>query len=193
MADNGILLKEYELCEEQSISIGHEIWLATTIFLTVSVMSLTGLIYGAMTSNIFSKGNVDTPPQIVTIMILVGIVVVGIGIGISLWWWIQWIKRMQFLTRINYARMHEIEGCLGMYKNWLAYGFDLKNNPSAYRDSFCELPKELKEKINTLDKNVQYASPAGFRGLIRMAWTMIGVWGVFTIIVLFLIILTAIG
>jgi hypothetical protein len=180
-----ILLKEYEICEQQNNSIGHEVWSSTTIFLTVSVTLLAGLIYGTMTNDVFTKlfcrGNINIWP---IVMALSGVMIVGIGIIIIFCRWIGWLKRTEFLTRLNYETLRDIETNLGMEKNWLARGLDLKH-ASKKLDPLDEPPETVRNKLGKLDSKIGYAPPAGFVGLKCIACTVIAIWGV-SIFIIFL-------
>jgi hypothetical protein len=184
MADrNDVLLKEYELCEQQNQSMSHEIWTSTTIFMSASVILLTGLVYATITSDLltdlFSRWNTKILAQLAP---LGGIVIVGVGIILIFLYWIGWLKRMQFLTVTNYVRMRQIEKELGMRKNWLAFGYDIRNNPKLSNPS-DPLPEGLAQELEALGREIPYAKPAGFSGLRKIAWIVIGIWGIFILFI----------
>jgi hypothetical protein len=177
------LLKEYELCEQQNQSISHEIWTSTTIFMSANVILLTGLVYATIRSDLltslFSWGNTKILAQVAS---LGGIVIVGVGIILIFLRWIGWLKRMQFLTVTNYVRMRQIEKELGMRKNWLAFGYDIRDDPKLFNPS-DPLPEGLTQELEALIREIPYAKPAGFIGLRKIAWIVIGIWGIFILFI----------
>jgi hypothetical protein len=184
--DNSALLKEYELCEQQNHSMSHEIWTSTTIFMSATVVLLTGIVYATISSDlladIFSgcRYNTNIWPQLIP---LFSILIVGIGIILIFFRWIAWLKRMKFLTVVNYVRMRQIEKKLGLKKNWLAFGYDVINAPNLSNPS-KPLPKKCVKEIESLGEEIQYAKPAGFSGLVRIAQIVIVIWGLFSAVTL---------
>jgi hypothetical protein len=181
-----ILLKEYELCDEQNRSMSHEIWTSTTIFMSANVILLTGIVYAAISSNllagIFSgcRYNTSIWPQIIP---LGSILIVGVGIILIFFYWKGWLKRIKFLTIANYVRMRQIEKILGMRKNWLAFGYDLENDPNLSNPSNPP-PEGLEKELEALRKEIPYARAAGFGGLIKIAGIVIWIWGTFGVVIL---------
>jgi len=112
---------------------------------------------------------------------------VGVGIILIFLRWIGWLKRMKFLTVVNYVRMRQIEKKLGMKKNWLAFGYDVINAPKLSNPS-APLPKKLVQEIEALGGEIPYAKPAGFSGLMKIAWIVIVIWGIFSVVILSIIV-----
>jgi hypothetical protein len=52
-----ILLKEYEVCQQHNDSIGSQAWVATTIFLTINVTLLGGILYTIINKVMFENTN----------------------------------------------------------------------------------------------------------------------------------------
>jgi hypothetical protein len=190
--DNSALLKEYELCEQHVHSMSHEIWTSTTIFISATVVLLTGIVYATISSDlladIFSgcRYNTNIWSQLIP---LFSILIVGIGIILIFFHWIAWLKRMKFLTVVNYVRMRQIEKILGMRKNWLAFGYDLEDDPNLSNPSNPP-PEGLEEELEMKRKEIPYARAAGFDGLIKIARIIIGIWGTFGAVILSIMIYT---
>lgn len=168
-----ILLKEYESCQQHNESIGSQTWTSTTIFMTVNVSLLAGLVYGILTSEtlanaIAQKDIATTIPQ--TIIALVGIVLVGGGVIAILCRWISWLKRMRFLTGLNYQRMNAIERVLVMRRHWLVRYFDERYDPKRAAKA---------NKPDRISKRYKYASARGFESTICIAKTLIILWSIF--------------
>ncbi len=181
MADrNEILLKEYEICQYYIDSIGSQVWSSTTIFLTVNVLLLTGIIYGTLTSEIlslvFTSKDVACVPLPI-ILVLGGIIVVGGGIIAILCRWIPWLRRMRFLTGMNYERMNAIERALGMERHLLVRRFDEKYNAE---------PPAKPHKPDTISRRYKYAPPRGFESLICIARTLIVLWAIFIVGIIYI-------
>jgi hypothetical protein len=174
MADrNDILLKEYEICQQRNDSIGSQTWTSTTIFMTANVTLLVGLVYGILTSEtlaraIAQKDVATTIPQITAA--IGGILVVGGGIIVILCRWISWLKRMRFLTGLNYQRMTAIEKALGMRRQWLVRYFDKRY------DSEVAVKANKPDRIS---KRYKYSSARGFESTICIAKTLIILWSIF--------------
>jgi len=171
MSKEDIFLREYETCHSHNNSIGSEVWISTTVFLSINVALLGGITYGIMTNGL---------PTNAKWLVLV----LGLGIILIFIKWIRWLWRMQFLTSINYERMREIEDTLGMEKNWMARGLDLKYD-TKQRAEWDKLPDERKNRINKLSEHYplklwkrfpKYARPRGFESLRSIAWIVIVIW-----------------
>jgi len=124
-----ILLREYEVCQQANDSIGRQVWLSTSVFLSTNVGLLGWIAYGITTRGAPHPDNIHW-------------LVLGLGLGIiSIFiFWIHWLNRMQFLTRMNYERMREIEIDLGMWKNWFARALDKWGKLS--KEKWEKLPKD---------------------------------------------------
>ena len=51
-----ILLREYETCLSHNNSIGSQVWVSTTIFLSINVALLGGVAYSLITSGSLPNG-----------------------------------------------------------------------------------------------------------------------------------------
>jgi len=177
-----ILLKEYELCQQLIISIGHQMWTSTTIFMSVNVAILGWVAYGIITKGALVGNSIFL------------ILALGLGIIIILVFWMGWINRMHFLTRINFRRMRDIEIVLGMSKTSMSNSLDewnrrsendratvLENLPEEQRIKFNELLNEFPSKRwwDFWRTSRRYDPPRGFDGLKWIAVIMIIIWAIF--------------
>ena len=172
-----ILLREYDICQQHNDHIGSQVWVSTTIFLSINVTLLGGILYGILTSDGLSKvyfGVTKTkclPPQI--LIACLGITILGAGIIFILCNWQQWLKRMKFRTAANFERMKEIESMLGMRRHTIVRLFDKANEDKRTEQDKGDFENRLE------DFKLKYYGASGFSGLIKMAWTLIALWILF--------------
>jgi len=141
--------------------------------MTANVTLLVGIVYGILTSKtlanaIAQKDTATTMPQIIAA--IVGIMLVGGGIIVILCRWISWLKRMRFITGLNYQRMTAIERALGMWRQRLVRYFDKRYDPELAATA---------NKPDRISKHYKYASARGFESTICIAKTLIVLWSIF--------------
>lgn len=178
------LLTEYQVCQQQIESIGSQVWVSTTIFLTINVTLLGGLFSTLITRNIFSNTDLRRISLSIPILLLVGVTVLIIGIIWILRKWIGWLKRMRFTTSINYEREGEIEQLLGMNRHTMIRKLDLEYESIQELKLDCASRRKLKEKFKKENKDYKYFKASGFDGLISIAIILMVVWGFSTLILL---------
>ena len=151
-----VLLKEYEVCQQHINTMGTQNWQSVSIFLVFNAL-VFGFVINMQTHNHGS---------------FVAVSAIGIAVIFIFYLWMLWVQRQEFVQRALYERMHEIEGELGMWKNWYAVILDeLKSNEEI---DTSILPKEKKEPIKKLRKH--YAKAWGYRGLRYMAFIIMASW-----------------
>jgi hypothetical protein len=165
-----ILLREYEACQRHNDSIGSQVWTSTTIFLSINVTLLGGLLYGLLTTDVFSIKNLDEIIQFQVLGPRIAATVLGLGIIVILCRWSQWLRRMRFHTAANSERMGTIERRLRICKHTIVRKLDLafKNK----KNQTSEQKHNLKKKREFWE----YAPVSGFKGLICIAYTIITLW-----------------
>ena len=96
-------------------SIGSQVWVSSTIFLTINLTLLGGLFYKILDKNtaesllIYRAQGHITLPLILAIGTIICIVII-----VFLCFWKRWLKRMKFHTANCFERMGEIESLLSM-------------------------------------------------------------------------------
>jgi len=170
-----VLLREYEVCQQHNNSIGSQVWIATSVFMSVNVALFGSVVYSMISSSLLER-NIKC----------LGLVL-GVGIIVILYCWKRWLNRMQFLTSINYERMREIEEALEMRKNKIAWSLD----------HWGELREEEKEEFKKLNERYprygwweflwkrfpKYAPPRGFEGLRSIVQILMVLWIIFIVLV----------
>jgi hypothetical protein len=165
-----ILLKEYETCQSHINSIGSQVWVSTTIFLTINVTLLSGLLYSFITKNVFSLENIN---EIVKLQILgprIAVTALGIGIIVVLHRWKQWMKRMKFHTAVNFDRMGTIERRLGMSRHTISRRLD-----KFFKNKKRWTPVQKKNSKGRR-KFWEFSRESGFDGLNWIALIVIILW-----------------
>ena len=174
MADRtNILLKEYETCQSHNNHIGSQVWVSTTIFLTINVTLLGGLFYTLITKIVFRNSGLGEINLITLGLVLVGVTALGAGIIWILKKWIDWLKRMRCRTSVNFERIKQIERILGMRRHLMCRLIDEK---------FKKMSPNIQRKFLKNNK-FKYSPAGGFDGLICIAKILIGVWS-FSLLVL---------
>jgi len=165
-----VLLKEYEICQQHNDSIGSQVWVSTTIFLSINVTLLGGVLYSLLRMDAFSVENLIGSIQF-PILVPRGLATaLGIGIIVILCFWKRWLKRMRFRTAINFERMGTIEDMLGMQKHKMCRRFDLDYK---YKGKMSQDDKRYFERESSKFK---YFPASGFDGLIWIARTLTVLW-----------------
>jgi hypothetical protein len=150
MADkNDILLKEYEVCEQDISSTSINYWTLAGIFIGISSALLGGLLYGILT-NIQVITTISTSDAL-TLRIIIS-VLSGAIITILVFLYF-WLKRVNYLADRNYERMREIELELGMWKSWRIHSIDrwnelgIKRSDTLDNKKIDEIWDEIREKL----------------------------------------------
>ncbi len=184
-----ILLKEYELCQQDIIDTSSRYWTVVNIFMAVST-AILGAIAATIISGNFIKYAFqrDTSPQI----LVAGSVIIVLGGGmISVLKCLKdWLRRVNCLATIHYERMREIETQLGMWKNWRVHGIDNWNNSK-------KITPEDKVRLTEYQpegwwkkrqsKLKEYASPNTNPNR-RMLQTLIVVWALIVLLAIIVIV-----
>lgn len=168
-------LTEYQVCQQHNDHIGHEVWLSTTIFLTINVTLLGGLFYTIITRIVLDNPDlrsISSPIQI-TFIVLTAI---GFGMVLILGKWVDWLKRMRFRAAINFARMGEIEPFLGMRKATMCRELDRQYDRLKTSDSVT------REWFQLRAKHFKHFRASGFDGLMYIANLLIVVWFLSTLV-----------
>jgi hypothetical protein len=120
MADkNDILLKEYETCQSYINALGSQFWVSVTIFMSINIAVLGGIIYGIIQNN-------GVLPKNTEFLVLI----IGTGLILISWFLKAWQRRVSFLINFNNIRMRDIEDELAiennsvMCRNWVVAGLD---------------------------------------------------------------------
>ena len=166
-------MREYETCQSHNDHIGSQVWVSTTIFLTINVTLLGGLFYTLITKIVLENGSLGGANTIALLATLIGVTALGIGIILVLKKWINWLKRMRFRTSVNFERMKQIEHILGMRRHLMCRLID---------ENLPKKPSDIRKKFLKNNK-FKYFPASGFDGLIYIAKILIGVW-LFSLLVL---------
>ena len=205
-----ILLTEYQVCQQHNDSIGSQVWVATTIFLSINVTLLGGLIYTLITKMVLEHPDLTKICWIIPIIALIGVTILGIGIIWILRKWIDWLKRMRFRTAVNFERMHTIERLLGMCKHTISRRLD-RTFKKAFENKKKWTPEQIKifhrhtisrwlnrvfnkKKWTPEQKRIfkgkegfwKYYREGGYDGLICIAKILMGVWS-FSVLILWVV------
>jgi hypothetical protein len=123
-----VLLKEYEVCQQDETAVGARAWQATAVLLPVVA---GGLAYASWSDKIQNA---------VTNWDLVILACFYISVIVS---WMVIVYRQVRQQRIAYFRMQEIEWDLGMRKNLYAHWLDHWSNREQPSGTLEELHREL--------------------------------------------------
>jgi len=160
-----VLLKEYEICQQDNSSIGNQIWLSASVLMSANVALLAWFAY------VIIK---ELPLRENTECLVLGLVTaVGMAIIAIFYCWIRWLNRMQFLKFINYERMRDIETALGMWKNRRAYGLDNREERTCQEEELMKMRR----------KDVHHAPSKGLEGSKPMAIITMVLWGILVVAV----------
>ncbi len=171
-----ILLKEYEACQTHNNSIGSQVWVSTTIFLSINITLLGWLLHSIITKDAFGMsivtsmtdlGNIIEPNILGT---KIATTAIGIGIICILRFWKRWLKRMRFQTTVNFDRMGTIERKLRICRHTISRRLD----KTFKHEEHCT--PEQKRRFEGKRKFWNYFPASGFDGLIRIASILIGLW-----------------
>lgn len=185
MDRNEILLKEYEVCQSDNNAIASQIWLSTSIFISINLTLFGGLLYALFQSKVLTRRISENPNFMFVIFLglLLAVAVVLILCG-----WRSWLQRTHHLSYVNNVRMRQIEdtitvdGKTVMRKNWLVRGLDLM-----YREGNCHekipehIQNEIEEKVSKKVFNKKELAElkrkrTGFDSLSLIVCTAIGLW-----------------
>ena len=124
MEKKEILLKEYEVCQQDNIAASANAWTVISIFSSISIGSIGAVIYKTIEVNYDWR-------SLVLIIILSFMAIIVIHFLES------WTKRATFLIGVNNNRMREIEKLLNMRKNSNIWEID----------AWDDMPFTTKERI----------------------------------------------
>jgi len=136
MSKENVLLKEYEVCQQQNNSIGSQYWVIFGIFMSVSTVLLGWLAYSIVSERIPNAG---WP------VFILGVCVILIFALLK-----RYFDRVNFIIDFNYDRMREIELDLDISKNWRFHIIDRVNRLKS-TNSFDEVWGQLKQELSAKD------------------------------------------
>lgn len=122
-----VLLKEYEICEQDSNSASANNWTVIGIFSTVSVGSLAVVVF-----KLIDIQNSNYNWQSLGFVIILACTAIIVLMFLK-----QWTSRVTFLLGNNNLRMREIEKILGMYNNIRIWE----------RDNWDDMPSSVKKRL----------------------------------------------
>jgi hypothetical protein len=168
-----ILLKEYEICHEDSNALASRFWSFANIFIPTN-LALLGLLVSVM----LTKTDISNAPFIV---LFIGLAAIGILICVLLW-----LKRINHQHQFNYGRAHEIEFELGMWKNLRLHAIGSFKDDSFNTKS---IPKDMASKLFEYhglewwqEKNSFFLRPnIGSRSVYAIFYILIVLWVAFII------------
>ena len=119
------LLVEYQACQHDNNSTSLSYWTLSGIFLGFTAVLLGGLIYGVVSNEYLMQILLNPEPQHKVFLVL-GIIVyiLSMAVLIILHFLKGWLTRVQFLAKVNFERMREIELELGMFKSLRVHSID---------------------------------------------------------------------
>ena len=150
-----ILLKEYEVCQQDGSSIASTHWTVVGIFIALNTALLGGAAYTIL------AGKLPLYENIKWLVLMFGVLVVLIAMFLR-----SWLNRANFLIFTNNFRMRQIEIELGMQKNRLV---DLLDN------HWNDLSQEQRERFAEL-RNRYAPRLTRFRGLNLIYFIVILLW-----------------
>jgi hypothetical protein len=170
-------LTEYQVCQQHNDSVGSEVWVSTTIFLTINVTLLGGLFYSFMTRIVLENPDLESISLALRIITLVGFTALSLGILWILKKWVNWLKRMRFRVAMNFERMREIEQSLGMRKQTMSRELDLVYDRLNTYDYTAR--KALRKAFKERNKRLPFFRAGAYSGLIYIAKIVMVLWCVF--------------
>jgi hypothetical protein len=166
-----IALAEYQVCQQSQNSTTQSYWTLSGIFIGFTSALLGGLIYGVLSNNeliqILLKNEVSINNKE---FLVVGIIawVLSMVVLIVLYFLKGWLKRVNFLTQLNYKRMREIEFKLKMRKSSIVHAIDDWDKLKVELEKLAKVDKasiinDLKEFYKTHKKQIEerYELPSG--------------------------------
>jgi hypothetical protein len=176
-------LTEYQTSQQHVNSAGSEVWVSTTIFLTINVSLLGGLFYSFMTRIVLDKPDLEGVSLALKIVTFVGFTALSSGVLWILKKWVNWLTRMRFKVAVDFERMRELEPSLGMRRQTMSREFDLEYDDLERRK--CATSKTArKEAKKAFEKRVEglpFFRAGGYDGLIHIAKIVMGLWCVFIV------------
>ncbi len=174
-----ILLKEYEICQSHNNAIASQVWLSTSIFMSINLTLFGGLLYALLQSKILIHGTIGN--QNLTFVMSLALLL-AVAVVLILCSWRAWLQRTQHITRVNNIRMRQIEdaiqvdGTSVMQKNWLVRGLDLTYRNEKDRE---KIPQRITDEIDkklTVDKKLKRVGQPGFDSLNLIVCAAIWLW-----------------
>jgi hypothetical protein len=178
MDEKEILLKEYEVCQQDIHAGDRDYWTLSAIFIGLSTALLGGLIFGIISNesffnNLFCQ---NEPNKILAVGLTV--IIVGIAMIIILQKLKGWLRRKLFRAKINRERMREIEIVLRMDSWWRIDAIDkyheMKKSTKCleqkakdivkeiYADKTDDEKSQLESKIINLLKKIEFFKKCHF-------------------------------
>jgi len=161
MGREEILLKEYQTCQQNINTTASRYWITVGIFIGMNTALWAAIVY--KTTSIKFTCNIEWGWIIIPILVTVfGGVMIFIVKYLG-----RWLDRVNWLMRIKYSRMREIEKELGMRANIYIDSLD----------NWDRLSGEEKSLGGLVELHRQHPPPAGERDyLIFIYWCLIIVW-----------------
>lgn len=171
-----ILLKEYEICHDDSNALASRFWSFANIFIPTN-LALLALLITALLKKEVHVGILET--------LIVG--VIGICAIITLVSVLLWLKRTNSIQQSNYERAREIECTLGMWKNWRLHALDRYDvRQKNFVDSDPEIDSYMSTKLfdyrppdwwqRTKEKNSFFSRAIGSRVVCTILITIMVLW-----------------
>jgi hypothetical protein len=138
MSREEILLKEYEVCQQESSSSADNFWTTIQIFTGVITAILAVVAYALATQPI--------PGWMLTLIVVFSLIVLAILVALYFW-----LQRVAFFIRIHGFRMQEIESELGMWRSrrigWLDHWEKLSESDKRNLIESLNLSPDTKKEI----------------------------------------------
>ena len=158
------LLTEYQACQHDNSSTSLSYWTLAGIFIGVSSAVFGWLLYAL----------ISAASQ--TFSLPIAISVVGGAIIAILYLLRRWLKRVQFLQAMNYERMREIEGEVGMWKSTRIDALDRWDGLTDGEKTKLTRHRPLKWWQEWQDKS-KYEHPTSKWICKRIFCILFGLWG----------------
>jgi len=185
-------LTEYQVCQQAINSNVQSYWTLSGIFIGLTSALLAGLVLGVLSNSELLRVLLDATHGRKEFLI-VGIVawVISMAVLVVLYFLKGWLNRTNFISRLNFERMREIEVRLNMQINLIAKGIEhwheLKSevtrereliNPEKREPNQIEnLQNKLKRIYTTLKEDeVKYERPSGKWHHKWIFRTLFGLW-----------------
>ena len=174
-------LTEYEVCQQHVNSAGSEVWVSTTIFLTINVSLLGGLFYSFLTRIVLDSPDLKGVSAPLGLIASIGFTALGLGILWILKKWVNWLLRMRFKVAVDFERMRELEASLGMRRHRMGRELDIEHDdlkrPPCAADKAAR--EERRKAFEMRVKPLSFFRAGGYDGLIHIAKIVMGLWCVF--------------
>lgn len=162
MDRNEILLKEYEICQEDNNAQSTRYWSIFGIFVSVNVVVLGALAYGLLNGDFLKRlSNITISYEIIAYYSIANILIVAFAVLTVLLKF--WLDRINYLISSNHKGIHEIELELKMYRSFKIHIIDkwqrIRRKLKIKNNSFiCENDKNRIWKIVWDELSREYES-----------------------------------